>query len=352
MISVIVSRVCDAIWTELVNKVMPEPTEEDWERIKTGFRLQWNFPNCCGAVDGKHIAVRQPPGSGSLFFNYKNYFSIVLMAVVDAGYRFIMVDVGNYGSNLDTRIWKNSIIGRRHINDDLGLPPHKILPGYPEAGLIPHCFVGDEAFGLALNMMRPFPRQRGFKLPEDQTVYNYRHSRARWIIECVFGILVQRFQVFDFSLVLYLYDGGGDTVTAVGAVEVVCCTETAAISSLFHFLLINALVRFLISSNKSSISSGESLRLILALIAASSKSTWSSSLSAICKMRSFNLALYCSFLDRCLHLGAVLLVLLEASCLCGPSPFPSSSGTAIRIVSSEAVIRGTAVVAPTLVTVL
>ena len=73
----------------------------------------------------------------------KNYFSIVLMAVVNAGYRFIMVDVGNYGSNSDTGIWKNSVIGRRHINDDLGLPPRKLLPRYPKAGLIPHCFVGD-----------------------------------------------------------------------------------------------------------------------------------------------------------------------------------------------------------------
>ena len=138
---------------------MPEPSEQDWIEIETGFRLRWNFPNCCGVVDGKHIAVRQPPGSGSQFFNYKNYFSIVLMAVVDAGYRFTMVDVGNYGSNSDTGIWKNSIIGRRHINDDLGLPKCKMLPGYPEAGLIPHCFVGDEAFGLAPNMMRPYPRQ-------------------------------------------------------------------------------------------------------------------------------------------------------------------------------------------------
>ena len=113
-------------------------------------------------------------------------------------------------------------------------------------------------------------------------------------------------------------------VTAVGAVEVVGCTETATISSLLCFLLINDLVRSLISSNKSSISSGESLRLILAPIAASSRSTWSSSFSAIWRMHSFNLVLYCSFLGTHLCLDAVLLVLLKASCLCGPSPSPSS----------------------------
>ena len=210
-ISVIVSRVCNAIWIELVQKVLPEPKQQDWEEIEKGFRLRWNYPNCCGAVDGKHVAVRQPPNTGSLYFNYKNYFSIVLMAVVDAGYRFIMVDIGNYGSNSDTGIWKHSVIGQRHINDDLGLPQRKLLPGYPEAGLMPHCFVGDEAFGLAPNMMRPFPRQKGLKLPEDQLVFNYRQSRARRIVECVFGILVQRFRVFDRRM--YLSDNNAILVT-------------------------------------------------------------------------------------------------------------------------------------------
>ena len=107
-----------------------------------------------------------------------------------------MVDVGNYGSNSDTGIWKHSIIGQCHINDDLGLPQRKMLPGCLEAGLIPHCFVGDEAFGLAPNMMRLFPRQCELKLPENQMVYNYRHSQARSIVECVFRILVRRFRVF------------------------------------------------------------------------------------------------------------------------------------------------------------
>ena len=139
-----------------------------------------------------------PPGSASLYFNYKNHFSIVLMAAVDAGYRFIVVDVGNYGSNSDTGIFKHSNFGQKFLLKELGLPQRKPLPGFPEAGLLPHCFIGDEAFPLSVDLMRPYPRgQRGIKLSEDQLVFNYRLSRARRIVECAFGILVQRFRVFD-----------------------------------------------------------------------------------------------------------------------------------------------------------
>ena len=83
----------------MVDTYMHPPTEADWQRIEYGFRTCWNFPNCCGAIDGKHVALRSPPNSGSFYFSYKNYFSMVLMALVDDSYKFTYVDIGNYGSN-------------------------------------------------------------------------------------------------------------------------------------------------------------------------------------------------------------------------------------------------------------
>ena len=90
---------------------MPKPKKEDWQRIERGFHQRWNFPNCLGAVDGKHISVNKPPESGTLFHNYKGYFSIVLLALVDANYKFIAVDVGEYGTNTDSNVFRNSTWG-------------------------------------------------------------------------------------------------------------------------------------------------------------------------------------------------------------------------------------------------
>ena len=78
------------------------------------------------------------------------------------------------------------------------MPPPKMLPGFPQVGLLPHCIVGDEAFPLRHDLMKPYPRgQCGTKLSEDQLVFNYRLSHARRISENVFGILVQWWRVFD-----------------------------------------------------------------------------------------------------------------------------------------------------------
>ncbi|KAL7400259.1 hypothetical protein ABVT39_009378 [Epinephelus coioides] len=82
----IVNQVTRVIWDALVGEFMPVPTTDDWRSIAEGFHHQWAFPNCLGAIDGKHVVIRAPDNSGSLFFNYKGTYSIVLLGVVDVGY--------------------------------------------------------------------------------------------------------------------------------------------------------------------------------------------------------------------------------------------------------------------------
>ena len=191
-------EVCDSIYEVLQPIYMSPPSEEDWKQIEHRFNTKWNFPNCIGSLDGKHIMMRCPPNSHSLFYNYKGLFSIVLMALVDADYHFIYIDVGNYGSNGDSGIFKNSALGEAFTGNLLNIPRPKRPPGYPKGGALPHCIVADEAFPLRMDLMQPYPRgKKQNRLAYDKSIFNYCLSRARRIVENAFGILAQRFRVFD-----------------------------------------------------------------------------------------------------------------------------------------------------------
>ena len=171
---------------------MPIPTEEEWNVIADEFWTRWQFPNCIGALDGKHVTIEAPKMSGSLYYNYKKTYSIVLLALVDPLYNFILVDVGAYGKNSDGGILINSNIGKSLENDTLNIPRVRTLPGTDTE--LPMVIVADEAFPLKTYLMRPYP---GRDLSDDKKIYNYRLSRARRLSENVFGILLQKCRIFS-----------------------------------------------------------------------------------------------------------------------------------------------------------
>jgi hypothetical protein len=73
---------------------MPVPTEQKWREVSKRYHELWNPPNCVGAIDGKHVRIKCSPNSGSSFYNYKGYFSIVFLACADADGLFLTIDVG------------------------------------------------------------------------------------------------------------------------------------------------------------------------------------------------------------------------------------------------------------------
>ena len=93
-------------------KFVDAPTHrESWLHIANEFDKKWNFPNCVGAIDGKHIVIQAPPRCGSEYFNYKKTHSIALLAVCNASYEFILVDVGDNGRQSDGGVYTNSRLG-------------------------------------------------------------------------------------------------------------------------------------------------------------------------------------------------------------------------------------------------
>ena len=82
--SLVVKLVCQAIIDEYMDEVLVYPASpEEWRAIAKKLYGRWKFPHSCGALDGKHAACRYPPESGSLYFNYKGFYSIILLALVE-----------------------------------------------------------------------------------------------------------------------------------------------------------------------------------------------------------------------------------------------------------------------------
>ena len=79
------------------------------------------------------------------------------MALVDANYKFTYIDMGEYGSNSDGAVFKNSAFGQAFMEGNLDVPEPEPLPNYPASGLIPFYFVADKAFPLRADLMQPFP---------------------------------------------------------------------------------------------------------------------------------------------------------------------------------------------------
>lgn len=190
-ISKIVPETCTAIWECLQPIVLPEPTKTKFEEVANEFKAKWHFPNCVGAIDGKHVVIRAPANYASMYFNYKKSFSIVLMAVADANYNFLMVCIGSYGRHSDEGIFSHSSFGQKIFDGTLDLPADQPLA--PGSKSMPHVFVGDEAFPLLQNLMKPFP---GRHLSTCRAIFNYRLSKARRVVENAFGIMSARFRVF------------------------------------------------------------------------------------------------------------------------------------------------------------
>ncbi|XP_022175016.1 putative nuclease HARBI1 [Myzus persicae] len=162
-----------ALWKLLSPIYLPTPREEDWIKISNEFNQISNFPNCTGAIDGKHIAIQCPPScAGSEYFYYKGFHSIVLQAVVDALPKFITIDVGEYGRSSDSGIFKESNFGKMLLHNELNLPPsRKMHDDINEE--YPFVFVGDEVYPSLPCLMRPFLR---INLTNETRIFNYRQS--------------------------------------------------------------------------------------------------------------------------------------------------------------------------------
>ena len=120
---------------------------EEWLKIAELFRRGWNFQNGIGSIDGKGITIQQLCNSGSHYFDYKDQYTVVLLAVFGPNYECLWADIGTNGRAPDGAIWRKSDLELlSNKENQLHLPAAKPLPG--RSNLIPFVLTRDNAFGF------------------------------------------------------------------------------------------------------------------------------------------------------------------------------------------------------------
>ena len=117
---------------------------------------------------GNTSASGSHPMAGHYITIYKGYHSIILMAVVDADYKFIWYDLGIPGSFSDAQIYHNSELKEGIDNGTLGIPPAEPLPGDDDTRPIRYFLIGDDAFALRTSMMKPYCTK---SMPREERIF-------------------------------------------------------------------------------------------------------------------------------------------------------------------------------------
>lgn len=109
----------------------------------------------------------------------------------DANYCFTYIDNGSYGKSSDAGVFNNSTLFDKMCDGSLGVPPPCSIENSEDS--YPYVIVGDEAFPLMENLLRPYG---GKHLTDNKKAFNNRLSRARRYIECTFGIFTNKWRIF------------------------------------------------------------------------------------------------------------------------------------------------------------
>ena len=197
-IRTICNEVAGLIITYLWDKHVRFPqTSEELKRAVNHMERMWQCTCAFAAVGGTHIPIKCPPGGAEAakeYFNYKNFYSIILMGVVDARCRFLWANCGSPGSSHDATVFKASSRYQKLSNhgylSQLANNRNKwysSTTNYAGGG-----GGGDNAFPHHTWLLKPYSHA---VLSELQSYFNYRLSRGRIVVECAFGRYKGRWRI-------------------------------------------------------------------------------------------------------------------------------------------------------------
>ena len=182
--------IVETLWKEAVLNKFPS-TLEHFKDCVLDMEEEWQFPLAFSALDGCHIPTKMPRGganSAKEYHNFKNFYSIVLMGMVDAKMRFIWASVSCPGSNHDSIIIRSTSFYAKLMECNI-LP---IFTKLIEGVKVPFMILADSAFPHLPWIQKPYTNA---VLSEKERYFNYRLGRARMVVESAYGMLKSRWRV-------------------------------------------------------------------------------------------------------------------------------------------------------------
>ncbi|KAL3206139.1 hypothetical protein MRX96_040356 [Rhipicephalus microplus] len=97
--------------------IVVEALEDQWVRMLAAdemthhireFYAVTGFPQAFGALDGCHFPVSPPKENAVDYYNYKGWYSGILLALVDHKYCFQYINVGSPGRCHDAHVYHSS----------------------------------------------------------------------------------------------------------------------------------------------------------------------------------------------------------------------------------------------------
>ena len=133
-----------------MKEVYLKPPQEvaKWKAISKEFENLWNFRHCIGAIDGKYVAIECPKLSGTQYFNYQCFFSVVLLAICNAKYCFTYVDFGQHGSTNNSSVLRSSDLYKVFEENKFNVPAPTEADEFEDP--LPYFLLGDRTSGMAV----------------------------------------------------------------------------------------------------------------------------------------------------------------------------------------------------------
>ena len=184
----IVVEVCQLIihvlWEGSVSHLWPDSEEKMLDLMRC-MDAEWQFTFSYAAIDGSHISIRCPPGGAEAakeYYNFKNFYSVILVAIVNAKYRFIWGCFGYPGTLHDSMIFQSI-----ELYSYLTSGTFQNMAQIEGSVMVPPILLGDGAFPFHPWLMKPYS-QATLKIEEkylNNTLLNRKPlliGQLRWPI--------------------------------------------------------------------------------------------------------------------------------------------------------------------------